>query len=67
MSTEFRDKIRSINFGAGRPARVKVDRDQDVKHVEIVGDDGGRAGFETHHPDGTWDCTMTPTPIRMET
>ena len=57
--TAFRDKIRSISFGAPRKPRVHVK--DGVKHVELIHeDDGKRAGYESHKHDGTWDCTMTP-------
>ncbi len=62
----FKEKIRSISFGAPRKPRVMVDRDKDVKHVELVNEyNGRRAGYETHKPDGTWDCTMTPDVVKL--
>lgn len=64
--SDFKDKIRSVNFGAGRPARTVVDGDKDVKHVELVSEiDGSTAGFQTVHPSGRVDCTMTPAPLNV--
>jgi hypothetical protein len=57
----FKEKIRSISFGAPRKPRVRVDKEHDLKHVELVHErTGGLAGYESHHSDGTWDCTMRP-------
>jgi hypothetical protein len=67
-----RDALRSLRFGMPRKPRVVVDREKDVKHVELIGDTefskpqaGKSAGYETHHADGTWDCTMTPEPVTL--
>lgn len=49
------DALRSIQVAAGgfRTERTLVDRDADVKHVEIVNpDDGSTVGMHTHHKDG---------------
>lgn len=64
--TPFKEKIRSISFGTPRKARVVVDRDKDLKHVELVHEKTGKlAGYESYHPDGTWDCTMKPDPVKL--
>ena len=62
--TAFKEKLRSIHFGAPRRPEIKVV--DGVKHVELLDDTSGRrAGMESHKPDGTWDCTMTPEVVRL--
>jgi hypothetical protein len=60
----FKEKIRSISFGAPRRPRVAVS--DNVKHVELINETSGKlAGWESYKPDGTWDCTMRPEPVQF--
>jgi len=62
----FRDRIKTVNFGTPRKPRVAVDREADVKHVELLAErDGGYGGHQTHHPDGTFDCRVQADPLSM--
>ncbi len=46
--------------------RVHIDRDRDVKKVEILREDSGRTGgVNTHHGSGRVDCEVHPIPAGL--
>ena len=68
----FKERIRHVQINPGGPTKPRTKTEtltsgEKVEHRELLGDDTGKyAGHETHHADGTWDCTMRPDPIRSK-
>jgi hypothetical protein len=56
VDTEFKEKLKSLQFnGSPRRPLVKVG-DDNLKYVETINDrDGTCSGFETHHQSGQKD------------
>jgi len=63
MTDDFVEKLRSLQFQAGRRTQASFVTDTNAKVVEVVNEsDGGTAGYHVHHGDGHVDATALAQP-----